>query len=348
MYNSKSSPLLVVTPGDPSGIGPEIVWKSIRHQLFHTKKNQILCIGARKPFERLKATIIETNWESLQKNPIPPRRSTPFIWLLPAPIKTPEKKIHLEGYQVGWSIEKATRLIQSGIAKALVTGPISKERLQRGGYLYSGHTDFLADLCNAGDVTMMLANKTLRITLVTTHIALKDVPSQLTREKIRRAVLHTADHLRSWWGISKPRIAVAALNPHAGEAGLFGREEIEIITPEIRSLRQAARGKYQLFGPLPSDTLFAHHITATANKRYDAVVCMYHDQGLIPVKLIDFPNTVNITLGLPIIRTSVDHGVAFDIAWKNKADPSSFRSAVDLANQLVRSSQIVRGKKNEP
>lgn len=342
MFNHKSGILLAITPGDPSGIGPEIVWKSIRNKLFQTKNNQILCIGARKSFERLKAPIIETDWESLKQNPTPPRRSSPFIWLLPAPKEPPKKSLLREGYQAGWAIEKATRLVQNGIAAALVTGPISKERLQQGGYLYSGHTDFLAELCNAGDVTMMLANEKLRITLVTTHLALKDVPSQLTRAKIKRAVLHTANHLRSWWGISKPRIAVAALNPHAGESGLFGREEIEIITPEIRSLRQTARGKYQLFGPLPADTLFAHHIGASQSNKYDAVVCMYHDQGLIPVKLIDFPNTVNITLGLPIIRTSVDHGVAFDIAWKNQADPSSFQSAVDLANHLVRSSQKVR------
>lgn len=345
MSPQTSRTLFAVTPGDPEGIGPEIVWKTIRQNLFQKKRVDLLCIGARKPFERLKAPIIEVDLDSLQKGLKRPKSSKPFIWLLSAPEKTPNKSQLLEGYQSGWSVEQATRLVQSNQAAALVTGPISKERLQRGGYLYSGHTDFLADLCDTREVTMMLANETLRITLVTTHIGLKDVSSVITREKIRRAILHTADHLRSWWGITQPKIAIAALNPHAGESGLFGREEIEIITPEICSLRKKARGKYQLFGPLPADTLFAHHIMAAPSKRADAVVCMYHDQGLIPVKLIDFPNTVNVTLGLPIIRTSVDHGVAFDIAWKNRADPSSFRSAVELAFHLVRSKTSAKGRK---
>jgi len=249
MATHTSRTLLAVTPGDPEGIGPEIVWKTLRQNLFQKKKVDLLCIGARKPFERLKAPIVEIDLDSLQKGFKPPQSSKPFIWLLPAPQKTPRKGQLLEGYQSGWAIEQATRLVQSKHAAALVTGPISKERLQRGGYLYAGHTDFLADLCDIQEVTMMLANQTLRITLVTTHIGLKDVSSVITREKIRRAILHTADHLRSWWGITQPKIAIAALNPHAGESGLFGREEIEIITPEISSLRKKLVANISYLGP---------------------------------------------------------------------------------------------------
>jgi 4-hydroxythreonine-4-phosphate dehydrogenase len=153
--------------------------------------------------------------------------------------------------------------------------------------------------------------------------------------------LHTVDHLKGWWGISKPRVAIAALNPHAGEDGLFGDEEIRVITPEIQSLQKDAKRRgYVLVGPLPADTLFANHVMAKSQNRpqnhFDAVVCMYHDQGLIPVKLLDFPRTVNVTLGLPIVRTSVDHGVAFDIVGQNKADPSSLDSAIELAVNIVR------------
>ncbi len=274
------------------------------------------------------ARVIEADERDL----IPPRHKAPFVWLLPAPTRS---KRFLPGFQSGWAIEKAARLILAGRAEALVTGPISKERLQRGGYKYVGHTDFLADLCQVDEkFTMMLANDLLRISLVTTHLALKDVPKALTRERLRRAVVQTAEHLRDWWGIAKPRIAVAALNPHAGEAGILGKEEIRVIEPELRALRAAARGRYVIDGPLPSDTLFAMQLLAPKPERYDAVVCMYHDQGLIPVKLLDFKGTVNVTLGLPLVRTSVDHGVAFDIAGKGLADPTSFVAAVDLAIRI--------------
>jgi 4-hydroxythreonine-4-phosphate dehydrogenase len=167
-------------------------------------------------------------------------------------------------------------------------------------------------------------------------VGIHELPRALTREKVRRAVLHTAHHLRHDCGIRKPRIAVAALNPHAGEGGMFGDEETRVITPELEAIRAAHGKDFELLGPLPADTLFANHVMAKPKNRYDAVVCMYHDQGLIPVKLLDFPNTVNVTLGLPIVRTSVDHGTGFDIAGKGIADPSSFQAAIRLAADLVR------------
>jgi 4-phospho-D-threonate 3-dehydrogenase / 4-phospho-D-erythronate 3-dehydrogenase len=314
--------ILAVTPGDPEGVGPEIVWETIRRQSYQFKKATLLCVGAKEPFRRMGARIIDADPATLT----PPKEPRPHVWLLPAPTRSEN---FLPGFQSGWAIEAATALIKKGRAQALVTGPISKERLQRGGYHYCGHTDFLASLCGTKEVTMMLANKSLRISLVTTHIALKDVPKSLTQQTIKRCILHTADHLRGWWGIRHPRIAVAALNPHAGESGLFGKEEIQLIAPTLEDLR--TRGEFDLLGPLPADTLFAKHILSPKKERFDAVVCMYHDQGLIPVKLLDFPRTVNVTLGLPIVRTSVDHGTGFDIAGKGVADPSSLQSAIQMA-----------------
>ena len=268
-----------------------------------------------------------------------------LLLLLAAPTRVPRRGLFLPGYQSGWAIETAARLVKKGVAQAIATGPISKERLQRGGYKYPGHTEFLAALCKTKprgspraktpEVTMMLANDQLRVSLVTTHVGLKDVPRALTRKGIRRAVEQTVSSLKNWWGIPHPRVAVAALNPHAGEKGLFGREEITVISPEIRALQKTFRGEADIVGPIPADTFFAMNQLAPAREKFDAVVCMYHDQGLIPVKLLDFRNTVNVTLGLPIVRTSVDHGVGFDIAKTGKADPSSLRAAIRLATQLV-------------
>jgi len=318
--------MLVLTPGDPEGIGPEITWKALRAR--KPGATPILCVGARAPFEALGARVIAADPGDLR----PPHEKRPHVWLLEAPSRAPRGRF-LPGYQSGWSIEAATQLVLGERAQALVTGPISKERLQRGGYDYPGHTEFLAALCGAPEVTMMLANDELRVSLVTTHLALKDVSRALTRGKIRRAVTQTSEALRRWWGIRSPRIAIAGLNPHAGESGLFGREELRVITPETRSLsRRKVLGR--ITGPVAADTLFAKHRLARPRDRYDAVVCMYDDQGLIPVKLLDFQNSVNVTLGLPIVRTSVDHGVGFDIAGKGVADPSSLRAAIALADRL--------------
>ena len=347
---SRDLPILAVTPGDPEGIGPEIVWKAIRKDIARKLGVRILCVGARKPFERLKAPIDAMDACDFSD----PRKGTSNsrVWLYAAPDQPEKRGAHLGGYQSGWAIREATHMVKEGIAAAIVTGPISKDHLQQGGFPYPGHTEFLAALCatpetTAPKVTMMLANEQLRISLVTTHIALRDVPKAVTAEQIRRAVTHTVDSLHDWWGIRNPHIAVAALNPHAGEAGLFGNEEQKTIEPALDKLRAEFGSTCKITGPLPADTLFANHILAvqerTRAKRgpssgrvaYDAVICMYHDQGLIPVKLLDFQKTVNVTLGLPIVRTSVDHGVAFDIAGAGIADPSSLESALRLAAEIV-------------
>jgi 4-hydroxythreonine-4-phosphate dehydrogenase len=339
---SANAPVIAITPGDPEGIGPEVTWKALRQA-----RGSFFCVGARAPFARLKAPVSELSPEDVTDRArlVKKLRSSraPRVWLLPAPT---EARHFLPGYQSGWSIEHATRLVQAGVADALVTGPISKERLQKGGYEYPGHTEFLAALASAEPakplpVTMMLANEKLRVSLVTIHLALSEVSKKISAEELRRAIFQTSEFLTDRVGIKKPRIAVAALNPHAGESGLFGSEDQKIIAPEIERI-QSEELPLELSGPHPADTLFAKHLALPKSKRYDAVVCMYHDQGLVPVKLLDFKRTVNITLGLPFLRTSVDHGVGFDIAGKGIADPSSMRSAIALATRIASSKNASR------
>ena len=212
---------------------------------------------------------------------------------------------------------------------AISTAPINKEALRLAGLPWNGHTDLLAHLTGARDVAMMFYSDALRVVLATVHIALADVPRALTKASLEATIDLTARELPRF-GIAKARIAVAGLNPHAGEHGLFGREEETIMTPAIEACR--ARG-IDVAGPFPADTIFVR----ARRGEFDVVVACYHDQGLIPVKLVTFGQAVNVTLGLPIVRTSVDHGTAFDIAGKGVASPESMISAVLLAARLARS-----------
>jgi len=212
---------------------------------------------------------------------------------------------------------------------AVVTCPISKALMQKAGHAYEGHTQLIASLTHSKDYVMMLAGKKLRVVLVTIHCALKEVPSLLSKEKVLRTIRITARALERDFGISRPLLAVTALNPHAGEEGLFGAEEDQMIRPAIREAK--AEG-HRVEGPFPADSLFYR----AAGGEFDAVVSMYHDQGLIPLKLLHFSDAVNITLGLPIIRTSVDHGTAYDIAGKDMADPRSLKAAIKMAVMMAK------------
>ncbi|MBI3534564.1 MAG: 4-hydroxythreonine-4-phosphate dehydrogenase PdxA, partial [Deltaproteobacteria bacterium] len=271
----KKTTTIVITPGDPEGIGPEIVWKTLSHKSGKYKNINLICIGATKPFSKLK-----------------PLANLSFI---AAPTKSNTKC--LAGFQSGWAIEKAVSLLLEKKAHALVTGPIHKERLNLGGYHFNGHTEFLANLCKikkaTQKATMLLANSKLKVSLLTTHVAIKDVSKHITYENIFNTISNTSIALKNWWKIKKPKLAVCALNPHAGENGLFGTEEKSIIIPAIEKIKKLYPSFGAISGPYPSDTLFVKHLYAS---KYDAIICMYHDQGLIPVKLIDFANTVNVTL----------------------------------------------------
>ncbi|MBN9089586.1 MAG: 4-hydroxythreonine-4-phosphate dehydrogenase PdxA [Reyranella sp.] len=227
------------------------------------------------------------------------------------------------------AIERATRFAQAGEIAGFATNPIQKKTLHDAGFRHPGHTEFLAELAGGTDVAMMLACPALRVVPVTIHLSLADAVEALTPEAIVRAGRITAAGLKSLFGIERPRLAVAALNPHAGEQGAMGDEESRIIAPAIEALR---RDGLDVRGPAPADTLF--HPAARAT--YDAALCMYHDQALIPIKTIDFSGGVNVTLGLPFVRTSPDHGTALDIAGTGRADPASLIAALAMADDMAR------------
>jgi 4-hydroxythreonine-4-phosphate dehydrogenase len=228
------------------------------------------------------------------------------------------------------SIERATSLALRGDASGMVTNPINKAALYDAGFAYPGHTEFLAELTGAeGKQIMMLASPSLRVVPVTVHASLRNSIAMLSTDAIIAAARTTATALRRDFGIATPRLAIAGLNPHAGEQGALGDEETTIIAPAVAALR--ADG-IDAVGPWPPDTMF----TAAARARYDAAICMYHDQALIPLKTLDMDHGVNVTLGLPIVRTSPDHGTAYDIAGKGVADPSSLIAAIELAATLAK------------
>ena len=224
-------------------------------------------------------------------------------------------------------VEAAVRLTMQGVLAGIVTCPISKKALQLAGYSYPGHTEMLAELSGGHRYLMMMVGSRLRVVLATIHEPLRRVSELLTRERVSECLRITAAALRSDFGVARPRIAVAALNPHGGEQGMFGSEEEEIIGPAIHSC--AVEG--EVSGPWPPDTVFYRAATGD----FDAVVAMYHDQGLIPFKLLHFKDGVNVTLGLPLVRTSVDHGTAYDIAGQGRADCASLAAAASLAAEIV-------------
>lgn len=226
-------------------------------------------------------------------------------------------------------IALGVEMVRDGRACALCTAPIHKKALMDGAaFAYPGHTEYLAALAGVDRVVMMLASDQLRVVPATIHIALAQVPAALTPESLRRTIEITHAGLRDLFGIAAPRLAIAGLNPHAGEGGAMGREELDWIAPLITEMRDKG---FDLTGPLPADTMFH----AAARARYDAAVAMYHDQALIPIKTLDFDKGVNVTLGLPFLRTSPDHGTAFDIAGKGLANPTSMIEAIRLAHRMA-------------
>jgi 4-hydroxythreonine-4-phosphate dehydrogenase len=230
------------------------------------------------------------------------------------------------GRLTGHAVEIAVKLALGGEVDAIVTAPAQKHALHLAGFPYPGHTEWLAHLAGGVDVAMMLASEELRVVLVTTHVPFRDVPALLTQERVVRTGRITEQGLREWWGIERPRLALCAVNPHAGESGLFGDEEERVLRPAAKTLDAA--------GPLPADTVFVRAMRG----EFDAVLAPYHDVGMTAIKVAAFGRAVNVTLGLPFPRTSPDHGTAFDIAGTGQADASSMRAAVELAMRLAQKS----------
>jgi 4-hydroxythreonine-4-phosphate dehydrogenase len=228
------------------------------------------------------------------------------------------------GRVAGEAVQEAARLALAGDVDGIVTGPVHKHALHLAGFRYPGLTEMLAHLAGDVDVAMMLAARGLRVVLVTTHISLKEVPTQVTTDRVVRCGRITERALREWWGIAAPRLAVCALNPHAGESGLFGDEDALVLEPAARTLGAA--------GPLPADTVFVRALRG----EFDAVLTPYHDVGMTAVKVAGFGTGVNVTLGLPFPRVAPDHGTALDIAGKGVADPGAMRAALELGTELAR------------
>lgn len=317
---------LALTLGDPAGIGPEVV---VRAACERTDVECVL-VGdgdlAVSWAERFRCDIPTPVAGMPARDASLPARCV--VWDAGSPVVgvRPGRPTESTG-RASWDwLRVAVEAAMEGRVDALVTGPVSKSALRKAGFPYPGQTEFLAEACGAGRFAMLLCGGGLAVLPVTRHVPLREVPDLLTIEGIAEAVGLAHDFGRRA-GLREPRVAVAALNPHSGEGGLLGREEREIIEPAVAYA--IARG-WTASGPFPADTLFHE----ARNGRWDVVVCMYHDQGLIPLKMIAFHEGVNITLGLPIVRTSPDHGTAFDIAGRGTAEPGSVREAVVWALRL--------------
>ncbi len=329
---TRKLPLLAITMGDPAGIGPEVVAKALA-----LPKVRRLCrplvIGSVPVMQRtVKALRLPLAVISAISPEHVPSRRQELLVLDPLERPLGHFKVGVAAPETGAAsvsfITTAVRLAEQGLVDAMVTAPINKEAMHLGGFKYPGHTELLADLTKSTEVGMMILGGPLKIMFVTTHVALRDLPQKLTVATILKGIRLADRALRECFRIRKPKIGVAALNPHAGESGLFGDEEHTVIAPAVAAARRAG---IVASDPLPADTLFGK----AARGAYDGVVAMYHDQGLIPLKLVAFGTCVNMTIGLPIIRTSVDHGTAYDIAGKGVAEPGSLVEAITLAATLA-------------
>lgn len=323
-------PLLGITMGDPAGIGPEVVLKAAH---LVRERCHLVVLGdlavMRETAQRLGENPRLIPWEVTASYPQDPA-TIPVMPLsqLPVEQRIPGKPTPAGGAAAYTYVEIGVRLTLNGSLQGLVTAPISKAMWHAAGYRYPGHTELLAALTHTPEVRMMLVGSRLRVILVTTHIAFAAVPAVLSTERIFTTITLTAAHLSAFHGCPHPRLAVAGLNPHAGEGGAFGDEEERLIAPAVR--RAQGQG-IAVKGPFPADTVFVRAVKG----EFDGVICLYHDQGLIPLKLLAWEEGVNVTIGLPIVRTSPDHGTAFDIAGQGKADARSMAAAIVLAVHMT-------------
>ena len=323
-------PIIGITMGDPVGIGPEIILLSLCNPSIYNACRPLV-IGDLQILDAVKKCVRSKLHIKSVKDPDEGLYKFGSIDLLNLSEIIPDKVLWgnptIEtGRAMIRYIKVASDLTSKRRIAGMVTCPINKTAMQIAGCQYNGHTELLAERTRAKNFAMMLAGNRLRVVLVTIHVPLREVPSLLSEQKILVTIKLAWQTLHERFGLKSPRIAVAGLNPHAGEAGIFGNEEKTIITPAIHNARVQG---FDVVGASPPDTVFYQ----AANGRYDAVVSMYHDQGLIPFKLLHFNDGVNITLGLPIIRTSVDHGTAYDIAGTGTADPGSLIAAITMAAQ---------------
>ena len=314
---------IAVTLGDPRGIGPEVIAQALAAPL----DADLTVIGADDQITAFPA-VRKVGVGVWGRGKGEEGRVGVDSTHPPSTFPLPE----LAGQIAGRSVEEAVRLAIAGEIDAIVTGPVHKHALHLAGYRYPGLTEFLSHLTGGTEVAMMLATGTLRVVLVTTHLPLRDVPREVTTERTVRIGRITEAGLRRWWGIARPRLALCALNPHAGESGLFGDEDERVLRPAAEALGAA--------GPFPADTVFVRALRG----EFDAVLAPYHDVGMTAIKVAGFGKGVNVTLGLPFPRVSPDHGTAFDIAGKGIADAGSMRAALELAVELAGRSTATPGR----
>lgn len=331
---------IIVTAGEPAGIGPDVVLAYALSQTSKPAPQPWLTIGNPALFaERanqlnLTINIVETSPEqcpTLFQSLAHQQPSAPFLPILPTPLQTAAIAGTLNPDNSSYVVETltcATQLCLEGRTSAMVTAPVHKGIINEAGIPFTGHTELLADLTGTEQVVMMLASDTFRVALVTTHLPLREVPDAITADRLMRVIRILHEDLIEKFGIDNPLIRVCGLNPHAGEQGHMGREEIDIINPVLRSLHEQG---LNVDGAYPADTLFTPHYLPTT----DAFLAMYHDQGLPVLKNAGFGRAVNITLGLPIIRTSVDHGTALEIAGSGQAKAGSLIAAMEMAQQMA-------------
>jgi 4-hydroxythreonine-4-phosphate dehydrogenase len=322
--------LIGVSMGDPAGIGPEVMLKAALQQ---SGACRLVVLGdlatLQETAQRFHLLLSIVPWRLEEPYPTA-AKVLPVLELshLASSHRQPGKPSAVGGEASYHYVETGVRLALQGAIQGLVTAPISKAMWHAAGRSYPGHTELLADLTQTPEVRMMLVGSQLRVILVTTHIAFTRVPAALSSKRIFETIAMAATHLTRFHGLMQPRLAVAGLNPHAGENGAFGDEEVHIIAPAVR---QAQAQGLITEGPFPADTIFVR----TVRGEFDGVICLYHDQGLIPLKLLSWQDGVNVTIGLPIVRTSPDHGTAFDIAGQGVADPRSMQAAIALAVDMA-------------
>ena len=321
------APVIAISVGDPLGVGPEVIAAALTDPEVGEQAAWIIVGDERVMDEAAERAGLKLDRRVLEIA----SRPVGGVTLLHTPgAPDPLPPTHGPTAECGLAsleyIRVATALCLGGIADAMVTGPVSKEAVSLGGFHFTGHTEYIAELCGSPESRMLLANDKMRVVHVTTHCSLVEAAATSVQRVLDTIVLgHEALQRLGW---KRPRIAVCGLNPHAGENGLFGDQEARVIAPAVASAREL---EIDCVGPQPADTLFLQAYRG----RYDLVVAMYHDQGHVPMKLLDFENTVNVSLGLPIIRTSVDHGTAYDIAGKGLADPTDMKAAMRFALRLV-------------
>jgi 4-hydroxythreonine-4-phosphate dehydrogenase len=333
MSNEMQKPVIGFTCGDLNGIGLELIIKTLMDQRILDFCTPIV-FASNKSLNFYRKAIPDSNFNCTNINNftrINPKQVNVFNLWEEEVLITPGELNETGGQYALKSLEEATKALKEGNIHGLVTAPIHKKNIQSESFQYSGHTPYFKAFFGVNDVVMLMVAENMRVGLVTEHVTVEEVAKHITKENILSKLQIIHHSLQRDFGVDKPKIAVLALNPHAGDEGLIGKEEMEIIKPAIKE----AKNKLLIFGPFPADAFFARGM----HEKYDAVLAMYHDQGLIPFKSLAFGEGVNYTAGLPVVRTSPDHGTAFDIAGKGKADHASFLAAtfecIDILNRRM-------------